>query len=135
MAGPLGEMFDHGCDALNTTVRYFSPHLLRATSPTPVCSSRSFFVLAHLILAALGGPLRPKSLPLQTSTSRLGRSTTPVGLHPARVSDTETHTSPVGQLFLGFFSGPVEGILSIVAVYAVTGFVGQFHGAISRFQA
>ena len=21
MAGPLGEMFDHGCDALNTTVR------------------------------------------------------------------------------------------------------------------
>ena len=24
MAGPLGEMFDHGCDALNTTV---CPHL------------------------------------------------------------------------------------------------------------
>lgn len=23
MAGPLGEMFDHGCDALNTTVRSF----------------------------------------------------------------------------------------------------------------
>ena len=22
MAGPLGEMFDHGCDAMNTTVRH-----------------------------------------------------------------------------------------------------------------
>ena len=92
-------------------------------------------MLVHSISAAPGGLLHPKSLPLQTSTSRPGRSTTPVGLHPARVSDTETHTSPVGQLFLGFFSGPVEGILSIVAVYAVTGFVGQFHGAVIRFQA
>lgn len=29
MAGPLGEMFDHGCDAMNTTV---SPSSSRTTS-------------------------------------------------------------------------------------------------------
>ena len=33
----------------------------------------------------------------------------------------EYHT---GQLYLGVFSGPVEGILMIVGVYAVTGIYG-----------
>ena len=28
MAGPLGEMFDHGCDALNTTVCFILSSLL-----------------------------------------------------------------------------------------------------------
>jgi hypothetical protein len=28
MAGPLGEMFDHGCDAMNTTVRTTYAHRL-----------------------------------------------------------------------------------------------------------
>lgn len=32
-----------------------------------------------------------------------------------------------GQLFLGTFSGPVEGILIIVGIYAVTGYYGQFY--------
>jgi len=34
----------------------------------------------------------------------------------------EYHT---GVLFLGYFSGPVEGILIVVAIYLVTGFHGM----------
>jgi len=34
----------------------------------------------------------------------------------------EYHT---GVLFLGYFSGPVEGILIVVAIYLVTGFRGM----------
>ena len=30
-----------------------------------------------------------------------------------------------GQLYLGVFSGPVEGILMIVGIYTITGFCGQ----------
>jgi hypothetical protein len=30
----------------------------------------------------------------------------------------------LGQLYLGVFSGPVEGILMIVAIYVITGFYG-----------
>lgn len=30
-----------------------------------------------------------------------------------------------GQLFLGVFSGPVEGILSVVLLYTITGFTGR----------
>ncbi|PIL31284.1 hypothetical protein GSI_05982 [Ganoderma sinense ZZ0214-1] len=87
MAGPLGEMFDHGCDALNTTL--------------------------EVILCA--------------RALNLGRSWWTVASQIATLANfylttwEEYHT---GQLFLGFFSGPVEGILSIVAVYVVTGFTG-----------
>ena len=30
-----------------------------------------------------------------------------------------------GQLYLGVFSGPVEGILLIVGIYVITGFYGM----------
>lgn len=32
----------------------------------------------------------------------------------------------VGQLYLGVFSGPVEGILMIVGIYIITGFYGKY---------
>jgi ethanolaminephosphotransferase len=32
--------------------------------------------------------------------------------------------SASGQLYLGVFSGPVEGILMIVAIFTITGFYG-----------
>lgn len=32
-----------------------------------------------------------------------------------------------GQLYLGVFSGPVEGILMICVIYAITGFCGMFY--------
>ncbi|CDU24592.1 related to EPT1-sn-1,2-diacylglycerol ethanolamine-and cholinephosphotransferase [Sporisorium scitamineum] len=87
MAGPLGEMFDHGCDALNTTLE------------------------CVLCCAALN----------------LGRSVWAPASLVATLSNfylttwEEFHT---GTLFLSAFSGPVEGILMIVFIYALTGFVG-----------
>ncbi|OJT04512.1 hypothetical protein TRAPUB_4782 [Trametes pubescens] len=87
MAGPLGEMFDHGCDALNTTLEV---------------------VLACRAL-------------------NLGRSWWTVTSQIATLANfylttwEEYHT---GQLFLGVFSGPVEGILSVVLLYTITGFTG-----------
>jgi len=87
MAGPLGEMFDHGCDAINTTL--------------------------EVIIAA--------------QALNLGRSWWTVASQIATLANfylttwEEYHT---GQLFLAVFSGPVEGILMIVAIYAVTGFYG-----------
>ncbi|KAI0931051.1 hypothetical protein AcW1_001453 [Taiwanofungus camphoratus] len=87
MAGPLGEMFDHGCDALNTTL--------------------------EVILAA--------------RALNLGRSWWTVLSQVATLANfylttwEEYHT---GQLFLGWCSGPVEGILMIVVIYAITGFYG-----------
>ncbi|KAF6753170.1 cholinephosphotransferase [Ephemerocybe angulata] len=87
MAGPLGEMFDHGCDALNTTLEC-------------ILASR-----------ALG----------------LGRSWWTVASQIATLANfylttwEEYHT---GILYLGYFSGPVEGILMIVAIYFITGAYG-----------
>lgn len=87
MAGPLGEMFDHGCDALNTTIEC-------------ILASR-----------ALG----------------LGRSWWTVASQIATLANfylttwEEYHT---GQLYLGYFSGPVEGILMIVGIYLITGYYG-----------
>lgn len=87
MAGPLGEMFDHGCDAMNTTL--------------------------EVILAS--------------QALNLGRSWWTVASQIATLANfylttwEEYHT---GQLYLGVFSGPIEGILIIVAIFVVTGFYG-----------
>ncbi|KAJ6606799.1 Choline/ethanolaminephosphotransferase [Mycena sp. CBHHK59/15] len=87
MAGPLGEMFDHGCDAMNTTL--------------------------EVILAA--------------QALNLGRSWWTVASQIATLANfylttwEEYHT---GELYLGVFSGPVEGILIIVAIYAISGVYG-----------
>ncbi|KAF8816219.1 Choline/ethanolaminephosphotransferase [Phlegmacium glaucopus] len=87
MAGPLGELFDHGCDALNTTLE-----VLLASN-------------------ALG----------------LGRSWWTVASQIATLANfylttwEEYHT---GQLFLGYFSGPVEGIIMIIVIYIISGFRG-----------
>ncbi|KAH8111880.1 CDP-alcohol phosphatidyltransferase-domain-containing protein [Phellopilus nigrolimitatus] len=87
MAGPLGEMFDHGCDAINTTLE------------------------AILACYALN----------------LGRSWWTVSSQVATLANfylttwEEFHT---GQLYLGVFSGPVEGILLIVGIYIITGVYG-----------
>jgi len=87
MAGPLGEMFDHGCDALNTTLEV-------------ILASR-----------ALG----------------LGRSWWTVASQIATLANfylttwEEYHT---GQLYLGVFSGPVEGIIMIILIFIISGFYG-----------
>ncbi|KAH9854320.1 Choline/ethanolaminephosphotransferase [Lenzites betulinus] len=87
MAGPLGEMFDHGCDALNTTLE-----VILCTRALNI--GRSWWTVASQV-ATLGN--------FYLTTWE------------------EYHT---GQLFLGVFSGPVEGILLIVLIYTITGFAG-----------
>lgn len=87
MAGPLGQMFDHGCDAINTTL--------------------------EVILAS--------------HALNLGRSWWTVSSQIATLANfylttwEEWHT---GQLYLGPFSGPVEGIIMIVIIYFISGFCG-----------
>ncbi|CAE6477706.1 unnamed protein product [Rhizoctonia solani] len=87
MAGPLGQMFDHGCDALNTTLEVL------------------------LVCRALN----------------LGRSWWPISSQIATLANfylttwEEFHT---GTLYLGYFSGPVEGIIMIVILYILTGIFG-----------
>ncbi|KAI9321525.1 CDP-alcohol phosphatidyltransferase-domain-containing protein [Dichotomocladium elegans] len=86
-SGPLGELFDHGCDALNTTLGVLtwssSAHL-----------GQSWWTVVSLI-ASLGN--------FYMSTWE------------------EFHT---GQLYLGYFSGPVEGVLMLVGVHLISGYFG-----------
>ncbi|KAJ8295963.1 putative CDP-alcohol phosphatidyltransferase class-I family protein C22A12.10 [Rhodotorula toruloides] len=86
-SGPLGELFDHGCDALNTTLGCL------------LCASSLNLGLSWWTVASL------------------------IATHCNFMLTTweEFHT---GTLFLSAFSGPVEGILLIVAIFAVTGFKG-----------
>ncbi|THH31035.1 hypothetical protein EUX98_g3163 [Antrodiella citrinella] len=87
MAGPLGEMFDHGCDAINTTLEVI-------LAGRALNLGRSWWTVASLA-ASLG------CFYLTTWE--------------------EYHT---GQLYLGTFSGPVEGIVMIIGIYVTTGFLG-----------
>ncbi|GAA6019480.1 hypothetical protein JCM10207_001403 [Rhodosporidiobolus poonsookiae] len=86
-SGPLGELFDHGCDALNTTLGC----LLTASA---LNLGLSWWTVASLVATNANFYL---------------------------TTWEEYHT---GTLFLSAFSGPVEGILLVVAVFAVTGFKG-----------
>lgn len=69
MAGPLGEMFDHGCDAMNTTVSpipvlidFLTDRTLNALG-TFDCSWRSSSLAMRSTSEDPGGPLPPR-LPL-----------------------------------------------------------------------
>lgn len=87
MAGPLGEMFDHGCDALNTTLEVILASRALGLGRSWWTVASEIFTLANFYLTTW----------------------------------EEYHT---GVLFLGYFSGPVEGILMIVGIYMITGFCG-----------
>ncbi|ORZ32205.1 CDP-alcohol phosphatidyltransferase-domain-containing protein [Catenaria anguillulae PL171] len=108
-SGPLGEMFDHGCDALNTTVR------------APFCSS----------IRALGLLLTARFLSMHSFLSSPVAPALGYGgswwMLISMVSTLanfflttweEYHT---GVLYLGMMSGPVEGILVVVFVFFLTG--------------
>ncbi|KAI7863997.1 CDP-alcohol phosphatidyltransferase-domain-containing protein [Spinellus fusiger] len=86
-SGPLGELFDHGCDALNTTLSVF-------TWASAVGLGQSWWTVASLFASLCNFYL---------STWE------------------EYHT---GILYLGYFSGPVEGVLMLVGVHLLTGVVG-----------
>lgn len=87
MAGPLGELFDHGCDALNTTLEC----LLVSNA---LNLGRSYWTILSLIATLSNFYL---------------------------TTWEEYHT---GTLFLSAFSGPVEGILMICAIYFITAIMG-----------
>ncbi|KAM0748023.1 Cholinephosphotransferase [Meredithblackwellia eburnea MCA 4105] len=86
-SGPLGELFDHGCDAINTTLEVI------------------------LTASALNLGLSWWTVICLVATNANFYLTT----------WEEYHT---GTLYLSAFSGPVEGILMIIVVYAITGVVG-----------
>ncbi|KAG1145566.1 hypothetical protein G6F37_011159 [Rhizopus arrhizus] len=86
-SGPLGELFDHGCDALNTSL----------------------------------------SILTWASATGLGQSWWTVGSLWASLANfylstwQEYHT---GHLYLGYFSGPVEGLLILCAIHFFSGYFG-----------
>ncbi|KAI8097663.1 uncharacterized protein BX664DRAFT_257783 [Halteromyces radiatus] len=86
-SGPLGELFDHGCDAINTSLGVM-------TWASATYLGQSWWTVASLV-ASLGN--------FYLSTWE------------------EYHT---GILYLGHFSGPVEGVLMLVGVQLVSGYFG-----------
>ncbi|KAI0897520.1 Choline/ethanolaminephosphotransferase [Annulohypoxylon nitens] len=86
-SGPLGELFDHGVDALNTSLEC----LIFAASQN---MGQSWYTVATLFASL-------NTFYVQTWD--------------------EYHTK---TLTLGIVNGPVEGILILVGVYALTGFMG-----------
>ncbi|KAK0733705.1 CDP-alcohol phosphatidyltransferase-domain-containing protein [Lasiosphaeria miniovina] len=89
-SGPLGELFDHGVDALNTSLEV----LLFAGSQN---MGQGWKTVATLFASLL-------TFYVQTWD--------------------EYHTK---TLTLGIVNGPVEGILTLVGVYALTGYMGGAH--------
>lgn len=89
-SGPLGELFDHGVDALNTSLEV----LLFAGSQN---MGQGWKTVATLFASLM-------TFYVQTWD--------------------EYHTK---TLTLGVINGPVEGILILVGVYALTGFLGGAH--------
>jgi len=89
-SGPLGELFDHGVDALNTSLEC----LIFAASQN---MGQSWYTVATLFASLL-------TFYVQTWD--------------------EYHTK---TLTLGVVNGPVEGILILVGVYALTGYKGGAH--------
>mmetsp|Transcript_24532 Transcript_24532/g.40359 ORF Transcript_24532/g.40359 Transcript_24532/m.40359 type:complete len:392 (+) Transcript_24532:177-1352(+) len=86
-SSPLGQLFDHGCDAL--------------CCPINVCTIAS--------AANLGSSWATVVIFLAIFT-------------PFYVATWEEHHT--GVLFLGVISGPIEGLLVMVAIYLLTGFAG-----------
>ncbi|GJN81365.1 hypothetical protein PLIIFM63780_004898 [Purpureocillium lilacinum] len=89
-SGPLGELFDHGVDALNTSLEV----LIFAASQN---MGQGWKTVATLFASLL-------TFYVQTWD--------------------EYHTK---TLTLGIVNGPVEGVLILVGVYALTGFLGGAH--------
>lgn len=89
-SGPLGELFDHGVDALNTSLEV----LIFAASQNMGMGWKTVAVLFASLLTFY----------VQTWD--------------------EYHTK---TLTLGVVNGPVEGVLILVTVYALTGFLGGAH--------
>ena len=140
MAGPLGEMFDHGmfskemnrhssliirvgCDAINTTVTIIriSATYLFDDLPVGSCAcSASLEPWSFMVDCRIAD-----SYTSQFLSDYMGGVLHGYDLH-THPHSKPTDMSRLGQLYLGVFSGPVEGILIIVIIFAITGFTGVF---------
>lgn len=99
-SGPLGELFDHCIDALNTTLSMFIFCSVCGVGYKPMILFIQFALLCNFYLSTW----------------------------------EEYHTH---KLFLSEFSGPVEGILLIVASFIITGIYGPqkvWHRELFAFQ-
>ncbi|CAO3702973.1 unnamed protein product [Rhizopus stolonifer] len=88
-SGPLGELFDHGCDALNTSLGVM-------TWASATCLNQSWWTVASLA----------------------------AGLSNFYLSTWEEYHT--GILFLGYFSGPVEGVIMLCGIHFISGYFGPY---------
>jgi ethanolaminephosphotransferase len=107
-SGPLGELFDHGVDAINTTLEVL---LFSATMNL----GQGWKTVLTLFACKSSIPmwLTPyfQTLPLNIVAS--------LTFYVQTWDEYHTHT-----LTLGVISGPVEGILTLCVVYALTAYLG-----------
>ena len=113
-----------GCDALNTRVSgdkvYLSlilinqPKTARSTF-TIECSRTRTFLLDYCL---------PNSYLGQLLSHIVGRVLYRYVSRKSQFFDFFLTICVLGQLFLGYFSGPVEGIIMIVIIFTITGFYG-----------
>ena len=112
-SSPLGELFDHGVDALNTSLEVLlfagSQNMGQGwkTVATLFACMSFFFTLDHYLAASARD--KPHILTTLALTT----------FYVQTWEEYHTHT-----LTLGIVNGPVEGVLILVLVYSLTGYLG-----------
>lgn len=109
-SGPLGELFDHGVDALNTSLEV----LLFAGSQN---MGQSWYTVATLFSCTFAP--RCWTAPEKESHANMPAPTALLTFYVQTWDEYHTKT-----LTLGIVNGPVEGVLIIVCVYLLTGYMG-----------
>lgn len=108
-SGPLGELFDHGVDAINTTLEVL---LFSATMNLGQGWKTVLTLFACRFLESDFDSLHLQKLKANTAIALLT-------FYVQTWEEYHTHT-----LTLGVISGPVEGILTLCIVYALTAYLG-----------
>lgn len=113
MAGPLGEMFDHGLYTLHRTIECCQPNLRIYAG----CDALNTTLEVILALRAL-------------DLTRSWWTVASVAATTANFYLTTWEEFHTGTLYLGVFSGPVEGIIIIIAIYIITAIYGAYFASI-----
>ena len=114
-----------GCDALNTTVSGDKVYLLLILINKPK-TARSTLALNDLGLGCSWWTIASQIATLASFylTSWEEYYTGMLPENPRSFIFLTVRVIVLGQLFLGYFSGPVEGIIMIVIIFTITGFYG-----------
>ena len=113
MAGPLGEMFDHGLYTLHRTIGCCEPNLRIYAG----CDALNTTLEVILALRAL-------------DLTRSWWTVASVAATTANFYLTTWEEFHTGTLYLGVFSGPVEGIIIIIVIYIITAIYGAYFASI-----